>query len=634
MKPAVHHPHAVPTLVVSRPFRLPRFRLPLLIGVLLAVIAAGTPSPAAIPPGYYSSADTSSPTALRDSLHEIIDDHTRYPYTSGSWDTWNILELAWEDPNNSGRILDVYKNASYQKYGAGNTEYNREHVWPKSYGFPDDGSGNYPYTDCHGLALCDDSYNTSRSNKPFRNCSAACTEKTTLYNNGVGGGSGTYPGNSNWTSGAFASGTWETWHDKRGDIARSMLYFDVRYEGGTHGVTGYWEPDLILTDSEALIAASNTGSNITTAYMGMLDVLLDWHDDDPVDANEMARNDVIYTYQGNRNPFVDHPEWVDAIWRPSPSGPPSAPWINEIHYDNIGDPDTGEFVEIAGPDGLDLTGWDLVAYNGSTGTEYDRLALSGVIPLEADCLGTLFFSFPGLQNGSPDGLALVDSTGSVVEFLSYEGTFTANDGPALGLTSSDIVVSEDSGTPVGHSLQLGGVGSSRASFSWNGAQTDTPGSENSAQTFLGGCPVVTTYGCGVNPSGSLWVISGLPRVGTQMVLALHNPVGTQAPGSITFLFASLVPDPNFPCGTSIPGYGMGGAGAYGEILIGIAPPEPRVTVIGTMWNGFPATATLSFPADPNLVGLTAYGQGVIIDPTMTYGVKFGLTEAAQMPISY
>ena len=82
-------------------------------------------------------------------------------------DTWNILELAQQDPGNSSRIIDVYKNASYAKVGAGNSFYNREHPWPKSYGFPNDGGSNYPYSDCHVLFLCDSSYNSSRGNKIY-----------------------------------------------------------------------------------------------------------------------------------------------------------------------------------------------------------------------------------------------------------------------------------------------------------------------------------------------------------------------------------------------------------------------------------------------------------------------------------
>lgn len=292
----------------------PQSLRPRSLSVLTLVFALTAGAAAQAPPGYYDSVDESSAATLRATLHAVIDDHQRFPYTSGATDTWDVLELADEDPCNSANIRDVYRNASYAKVGGGNSNYNREHTWPNSYGFPDDNSGNYPYTDCHQLFLCDSSYNSSRSNKPFRECSASCSEKTTGAGCGNGGGVGSYPGNSNWTSGSFTSGSWEVWHDRRGDIARALFYLDLRYEGGIHGVTLASEPDLVLTDSESLIAGSNTGSNEAVAYMGMLSVLLEWHAEDPVDAKEMHRNDVVYGFQGNRNPFIDHPEWAGCLF--------------------------------------------------------------------------------------------------------------------------------------------------------------------------------------------------------------------------------------------------------------------------------------------------------------------------------
>ena len=102
---------------------------------LLAAVALALPPP----DGYYDSVDESSPEALRASLHEIIDDHVRFPYTSDAPDTWDILEMADEDPADASRIITLYRNASEQKRGGGNDDYNREHTWPRSYGFPDNG---------------------------------------------------------------------------------------------------------------------------------------------------------------------------------------------------------------------------------------------------------------------------------------------------------------------------------------------------------------------------------------------------------------------------------------------------------------------------------------------------------------
>lgn len=266
-------------------------------------------------PGYYGSVDTSSPPALRNSLHMVIDDHLRFPYTSFETDTWDILEIADEDQDAANNIITIYRNASFLKRNGGNDFYNREHTWPKSYGFPDNGpSLNYPYTDMHHLFLSDSDYNFERSNKPYDNCNPACQEHVTETNNTRGGIGAGYPGDSNWTDGLFTEGRWETWSGRQGDVARAMMYMDVRYEGGTHGKTGHSEPDLILTDDRNLMDQSNTSNNETVAYMGILSVLLQWHKEDPVDSIETRHHETVASFQGNRNPFIDHPEWAACVF--------------------------------------------------------------------------------------------------------------------------------------------------------------------------------------------------------------------------------------------------------------------------------------------------------------------------------
>lgn len=553
------------------------------LSCLLAVSFSSSAEP---PTGYYNNVDQSNAQTLRQSLHTIIDDHQRFPYTSSSTDTWDILEAADEDPGNPNNVIDVYRNASYTKQGGGNSYYNREHSWPKSYGFPSDGSSNYPYTDAHHLFISDSGYNSSRSNKPYANCSSACSEKPTEYNNNRGGSSS----QSNWTGGSYSAGTWETWSGRRGDVARALMYMAVRYEGGNHGVTGYSEPDLLLTDDRNLIDQSNQGTNISVAYMGLKSVLLQWHSEDPVDDFERRRNDAIYAQQGNRNPFIDHPEYVDCVFQSVCSGSdgggmgdttaPSAPtylsasagsgyvtltwnanseadlagynvyrstnsgtgyirlnsnlvttanfddssatagttyfyvvtaidtsanesaysgevsaiaeggnsagssvWINEIHYDNDGG-DTSEFVEVAGTAGTDLSGWQLVAYNGNGGGAYHTESLVGTLPEQSNGFGTQSYAISGLQNGSPDGIALIDANGNVVQFLSYEGSFTATDGAAAGIASENIGVEESSSTPIGFSLQLTGTGSQYTDFSWQMPQPASAGSVNTEQVFV------------------------------------------------------------------------------------------------------------------------------------------------------
>ncbi len=554
----------------------------------VALLMLSTSAYSEIPTNYYSSVDSSTSQGLQTSLHNIINDHTKIPYTSTATDTWDVLELADQDPNNANNVIDLYKNDSYTKEGGGNTFYNREHSWPKSYGFPSDGSANYPYTDLHHLFIANSGYNSSRSNKPYADC-LSCSEKVTVANDGRGG----TVNDSNWTEGQFTTGSWQTWQGRKGDVARALMYMSVRYEGGNHGITGAMEPDLILTDDRDLIAASNQGANITTAYMGLKSTLIQWSKDDPVDSYELRHNDTVYSFQGNRNPFVDHPEYISCVFESICTGggggdvtPPIVPgnfsatggsqlialdwsansepdlagyniyrsdssggtfikqnsttintntytdnnvaaettyfykvsaidssnnestlstevfattdattppasntaWINEIHYDNAST-DTGEMVEVAGSAGLDLSGWQLIAYNGSNGASYKTIALSGTLPDQISSFGTISFNIAGLQNGAPDGIALVDNAGTVVEFISYEGIMTATNGSANGMTSTDIGVSETSSTPVGHSLQRSGDGQQGSDFTWQFAASNTAGLVNTDQTFGGGAPV-------------------------------------------------------------------------------------------------------------------------------------------------
>jgi endonuclease I len=424
---------------------------------------------AQIPSGYYNSAAGKTGQALASALHNIIDDHTRYPYTSSQTDTWDVLSLADEDPGNSNNILSIYKNESIPKSNHTSSGWNREHSWPKSYGFSSDNSCNYPYTDMHHLFASDQGYNSSRGNLPFGDCVSGCSTLS------VDGSS-----YLNYLTGSGSTGTFEAWNLVRGDLARAMFYMATRYDGGTHGITGCSEPDLILTDDRNLIVSSS--SNQSQAYMGLLSVLLEWHAQDPVDDVERDRNDLVYSFQGNRNPFVDHPEYVNAIWGGGGGSGSGDPWINELHYDNSGS-DLNEGVEITGPAGLNLSGWKLQAYNGSTGALYKTTNLSGSLPSTQNGYGQAWFSISGLQNGAPDGIALVDPGGSVVLFLSYEGTFTASNGDAVGMTSTSIGVSEGSSTSSSQSLQLKGTGNSYGDFSWSSPTTSSRGSKNSGQTY-------------------------------------------------------------------------------------------------------------------------------------------------------
>lgn len=293
-------------------------RAPLMTALLPPVlfIAFMTGVQAQVPDGYYDTVDDADAATLRASLHAVIDDHQRFPYTSSQTDTWDVLEEAQRDPADDSRIITLYRNNSFARRGGGNENYNREHVWPRSYGFTDnDGASlNYPFTDMHALWLSDEEYNFQRSNKPFEDCDASCAEWPTEANEGRGGNGGPWPGDSNWTDGEFTQGRWEVWQGRRGDVARAIFYMDLRYEGGSHGVTGAAEPDLRLTNDRALIDSGRSSSNEPVAWMGLLDTLLAWHLEDPPDESERRRHEVVAANQGNRNPFIDRPEWVACVY--------------------------------------------------------------------------------------------------------------------------------------------------------------------------------------------------------------------------------------------------------------------------------------------------------------------------------
>ncbi|MDZ7722116.1 MAG: hypothetical protein U5R06_04625 [candidate division KSB1 bacterium] len=157
-------------------------------------------------------------------------------------------------------------------------------------------------------------------------------------------------------------------------------------------------------------------------------------------------------------------------------------WINEFHYDNEGG-DVGEFVEVAVPAELsDKQDLRLCLYNGANGERYDSYhSLDEFIQGGAAGNHILYYTYiDGIQNG-PDGLCL-DYKGTVIQFLSYEGHFTAMDGPAAGLNSQDIGIQESGSTPLSGSLGLVGDGMNYSEFVWQ-VLTATPGMPNTDQSL-------------------------------------------------------------------------------------------------------------------------------------------------------
>lgn len=168
-------------------------------------------------------------------------------------------------------------------------------------------------------------------------------------------------------------------------------------------------------------------------------------------------------------------------------------WINEIHYDNVST-DVNEFIEVVveNPGSYTLSLFSVVLYNGNGGASYDTKTLDQFTVGATNGNFTIYYYvYPvnGIQNGAPDGMALAYN-GTLIsgQWLSYEGTMTATDGPANGLVSTDIGVDQEPAPPVGNSLQLSGTGTQYSSFSWQEPAPETPGQLNNDQSF-GGAPL-------------------------------------------------------------------------------------------------------------------------------------------------
>ena len=257
---------------------------------LLPFMVQGQP-----PPGYYDPAQGLTSEALRIALHDIIDGHQVLANSS----LWSAYGQTDRKPNNT--VWDIYSDVPdgtppYEftfvtdqcgNYSGEGDCFNREHTFPQSWF-----NGAPPMdTDLFHLYPTDAWVNQRRANWPYGEVGSP----TWTSQNGSKLGPCNYPG---------CSGTvFEPIGAYKGDLARGYFYLLTRY----YGITGTW-PSPMLMDGEFLPWAET--------------MLLDWHAQDPVSDKEVARNNIIFTnYQGNRNPYIDHPEWVERIWGPTASVP-------------------------------------------------------------------------------------------------------------------------------------------------------------------------------------------------------------------------------------------------------------------------------------------------------------------------
>ena len=250
---------------------------------------------AQVPSNYYSPAEGLTGYELKSTLHSIIDDHSVYPYSSSSsFDVWDFVNES--DLKTDNTIWDIYSdvpggNPAYSftpvsdqcgNYSGEGDCYNREHSFPKSW-FSDQSPMN---TDFHHLYATDGYVNSRRGNLPYgivASASWTSTNGSKVGSSGINGYSGT---------------VFEPIDEYKGDLARTYFYMATRYQD----VINSWESDML------------DGSQDKVFTDWALDLLLDWHEADPVSQKEIDRNQAIYNYQGNSNPYIDHPEYVACVW--------------------------------------------------------------------------------------------------------------------------------------------------------------------------------------------------------------------------------------------------------------------------------------------------------------------------------
>ena len=264
---------------------------------------------AQIPSGYYNTA-TGTGAVLKTQLYNIIKGHTNNGY-DGLYTTYQTSDID-NYYENDGTIMDMYSErptaADPYNYGSGSAQrcgnyssegdcYNREHIIPQS----TFNSANPMVADAHFITPTDGKVNGMRSNYPH---GTVATATWTSLNGGKLGSS---------SVSGYSGTVFEPINEFKGDIARMYFYFVTRYE---NTVAGY--PYAVFS--------GNAYPALDSAFLAML---INWHNNDPVSAFEINRNNKIYARQNNRNPYIDHPEYVGLVWGagscPADTQAPTAP---------------------------------------------------------------------------------------------------------------------------------------------------------------------------------------------------------------------------------------------------------------------------------------------------------------------
>ena len=321
------------------------------------------------------------------------------------------------------------------------------------------------------------------------------------------------------------------------------------------------------------------------------------------------------------------------------AAPPTTPFISEIHYDNTG-ADTGEFVEVEFPAGTSSDGWKVVLYNGNGGAVYDAISRQPLPSVTGPAVAVIDYpASTGVQNGSPDGLALVRPDGTVVEFLSYEGVFTAVGGPANGMVSTDIGVSETGSEAVGLSLSRR-YNTETQALQWFAPATGSKGSVNPTYTPepppppSNPCAVPTTHEIGqVQGTGSATTVTESVVVRGTVVgdvpgfsgFYLQDEDGDAATSDGIFVFSSVPVD----LGDTVAVKGT--PSEFGGQTQISARGDAEVCADGTVAD-LPAATLIDLPADD---ATRERLEGMLVSPAdaLTVSEVFDLTSFGELTLS-
>jgi len=586
--------------------------------LLTAALAIATIAGAAPPADYYQTITGQTGTALKDELQAIVSGFRGYPVVVKSYTAIRDILLNDVDSVGGGNVRLIYTSEIRSASQWGST-INREHTWPQSFGV---GSGP-SNSDMHHVFLCDSALNSSRGNDFYGNVNIG---SATVYYPALGVNDRSYS----------VGETFQVSNNWKGNVARGLLYMDTRY---SH------------------LSLISTGETPGTNQFGYRDILIQWHNEDPVDAAEQLRNDRVFAYQNNRNPYIDNPSWVGLVYGGVASGAPTLTAFDRSPTSPTAVQSVTVTVNATDPDGMGAVTlrWRLGTAGGFNSVSMTPAGpvYTGVIPAQAadtvvqyyveaaDTLTNTAFA-PTLGSLSPASYTvigefpvvsnLVTNPISITEFDAVHLRVDATDNGGLGgLTLNafwrigsgsynSIPMSVFSGntwqtnTPI--PAQLEGItvqyyvtatdtGANATSFPAGGASTPSAYTVEGTQTYI-----VATQ---ANALGKLLITEGAHRVGG---VATNEFVEIFNNSNQGFILDNLMISDNgpvdtgegyvkFPAGTTIEPYGIIVCLVRDEVTQVFVDSIPLTSnVNGAPVKVFATTGSLTFNGNP-VVPLTS-----------------------------